>query len=126
MNTISMIGAVVVTLALISYSIGVITEQRKHKLIKTVLIFVTVGIILDITATICMIIGSTNSPFTMHGFLGYSALTAMLIDVILIWKFYQKNGTDVDVPKKLHRYTLYAYLWWVVAYVTGSLLVMIK
>lgn len=121
-----MIGAVVVTLALISYSIGVISEQRKHKLVKTVLIFVTLGIILDVTATICMILGSSNSPFTLHGFLGYSALLAMLIDVILIWGFYKKNGSEIEVPKKLHRYTIFAYLWWVIAYVTGSMLVMIK
>ena len=121
-----MIGAVIVTLALISYSIGVITEQRKRKLVKAVLVFISVGIILDITATICMIIGSTNSPFTIHGFLGYSALVAMLIDVILIWKFFAKNLSGTKVPKQLHRYTLYAYLWWVVAYITGSLLVMIK
>jgi uncharacterized repeat protein (TIGR03987 family) len=126
MNTISMIGAVVVTLALISYSIGVISEQKKHKLVKSVLLFISVGIVLDITATICMILGSTNFPFTLHGFLGYSALLAMLIDVILIWKFYNKNGSGVEVPKKLHRYTLFAYLWWVIAYITGSMLVMIK
>jgi len=126
MNTISMIGAVIVTLALISYSIGVISEQKKHKLVKTVLIFISLGIILDITATICMILGSSNSPFTIHGFLGYSALLGMLIDVILIWRFYQKNGSIVEVPKKLHRYTLFAYLWWVIAYITGSMLVMIK
>ena len=126
MNTISMIGATVVTLALISYSIGVIAEQKKKKIVNNVLLFITAGIILDVTATICMIIGSTNSPFTLHGFLGYSALLAMLIDVILIWSFYKKNGSEVDVPKKLHRYTLYAYLWWVVAYITGSLLVVLK
>ena len=121
-----MIGAIVVTLALISYSIGVITEQRKRKLVKAVLLFVTIGIILDIIATVCMIIGSTNSPFTIHGFLGYSALIVMLIDVILIWKFYTQNGSEVSVPARLHRYTLYAYLWWVIAYITGSMLVMIN
>ncbi len=126
MKIISMIGAVIVTLALISYSIGVITEQRRKRIIKTVLIFITLGIILDITATICMIVGSSNTPFTLHGFLGYSALVAMLIDVVMIWKFYKKNGSNTDVPKSLHRYTLLAYVWWVVAYITGSMIVMMK
>lgn len=121
-----MIGAVIVTLALISYSIGVITEQKNRRIVKTVLIFVTLGIVLDITATICMILGSSNSPFTIHGFLGYSALIAMLIDVILIWRFYIINGKETTVPKKIHRYTLFAYLWWVIAYITGSMLVMMK
>jgi hypothetical protein len=62
----------------------------------------------------------------MHGFLGYSALVAMLIDVIMIWKSYQKYGSEASVSKQLHRYTLYAYLWWVIAYITGSMLVMLK
>jgi len=109
MKTISMIGATIVTMALIFYSVGVITEQKKHKLVKTVLIFVSAGIILDITATIYMIIESSNTPFTLHGFLGYSALFAMLIDVVLIWKFYNQNGSEIIVPQWLHRYTLYAY-----------------
>lgn len=126
MNTISMIGAVVVTLALISYSIGVIAEQKKHRVIRTVLTFITLGIFLDITATAFMIIGSTNSPFTLHGFLGYSALVAMLVDVIVIWNFYNKNGSEVKVPRKIHVYTLFAYIWWVIAYITGSMLVMMK
>jgi len=126
MNTISMIGAIIVTLALISYSIGVIAEQKQKQVVQTVLLFITTGIFLDITATIFMIIGSTNSPFTLHGFLGYSALAAMLIDVVLIWDFHKKHGSAEKVPKKLHRYTLLAYSWWVIAYITGSLLVMLK
>jgi len=126
MNTVSMIGAIIVTLALISYSIGVIAEQRRRRIVQTVLLFITAGIFLDITATIFMIIGSTNSPFTLHGFLGYSALLAMLIDVVLIWDFHKKYGAAVEVPKKIHRYTLFAYSWWVIAYITGSLLVMMK
>jgi uncharacterized repeat protein (TIGR03987 family) len=126
MKTISMIGAFIVTLALISYSIAVFNERRKKHINKFILSFLTTGLVLDITATACMIIGSTNSPFTLHGSLGYSALTLMLIDTILIWRFYNKNGIGLEVPKSLHRYTLISYSWWVIAYITGSLLVMVK
>jgi uncharacterized repeat protein (TIGR03987 family) len=126
MKTISMIGAFIVTLALISYSISVFGERRKRRISKSILSFLTVGVVLDITATICMIIGSTKSPFTLHGSLGYSALTLMLIDTILIWRFYKNNGFSMEVPVGLHRYTLIAYSWWVIAYITGSLLVMVK
>lgn len=121
-----MIGALIVTLALISYSIAVFSERKKKSISKTILLFLTMGLVLDITATICMIAGSTNSPFTLHGLLGYSALTLMLIDTILIWKFYKSNGSNLEVSKSLHRYTLIAYSWWVIAYITGSLLVMVK
>ena len=126
MKTISMIGAFIVTLALISYSIAVFSEYRKRHIHKRLLIFLTIGLILDITATACMIIGSTNSPFTLHGSLGYSALTLMLIDTILIWRFYKNYGFELQVPTALHRYTIIAYSWWVIAYITGSMLVMMK
>ena len=126
MKTISMIGAMIVTLALISYSVAVFNERRKKLVTKFMLSFLSVGLVLDITATACMIIGSTNSPFTLHGSLGYSALTLMLIDTILIWRFYKKNGSTIEVPSVLHVYTLIAYSWWVIAYITGSLLVALK
>ena len=66
MNTLSTIGATIVTLALISYSIGIISEQVSKKIIPRVLIFITLGVVLDVTATVFMILGSTNSPFTYH------------------------------------------------------------
>lgn len=125
MNIYLLLGTTIVVFALISYSIGIITEQRKHFITRTVLSFVSIGIILDITATAFMIIGSENSPFSLHGFLGYSSLSAMLIDVILIWKFHLKNP-EQKVPRSLHLYTRYAYLWWVLAFITGGLMVALK
>lgn len=126
MKPILMIGSTVVTLALIAYSIAIITEQRKHLITSLVLKFLTIGVILDITATTCMIIGSSNTPFTIHGFLGYSALTAMIIDAVLLWKFRRKQGIDSKPSKNVHLYSRYAYAWWVIAYITGSLLVILK
>ncbi len=124
MNNLSIIGAIIVTLALISYSIGIISEQVKKKLIPRVLIFITLGVVLDVTATVFMILGSQNSPFTAHGFIGYSALFLMLIELLRIWRSYNKLGMGADVPKGVHLYSRYAYIWWVVAYITGSLIAM--
>ena len=122
MNTLSMIGASIVTIALISYSIGIISEQVKKKLIPRVLVFITLGVVLDVTATIFMILGSKNSPFTLHGFIGYSALLAMIIEVARIWNAFFKNGMRSDVPRRVHIYSRYAYIWWVIAYITGTLI----
>lgn len=124
MNALSITGATIVTLALISYSIGIISEQVKRKMIPRVLIFITLGVVLDVTATIFMILGSKNSPFTIHGFVGYSALFVMLIEVVKIWRTYNKSGIRAEVPKGLHIYSRYAYIWWVIAYITGSLIAM--
>jgi uncharacterized repeat protein (TIGR03987 family) len=121
MNSYTLIGTISITSALLAYSIAVITEQIKKKINKTVLIFLTSGIVLDIIATSFMIIGSSNSAFTLHGFVGYSALAAMLIDGYLIWNNYLKFGEKIK--PSIHRYTLFAYLWWIIAFITGSLLV---
>ncbi|MCF8367974.1 MAG: hypothetical protein K9G76_02955 [Bacteroidales bacterium] len=126
MNTLLVLGSVIVTAALISYSIGIITEQVKKVINSTTLIFVSIGILLDITATIFMILGSPNSPFTFHGFLGYSALAVMLADVIFIWRTRLRDGKNAKVKPGLHLFSRYAYLWWVIAYITGALIVVLK
>ena len=123
MNSVLIRAVVVVTFALISYTVGVVTEQRKRYISRVVLAFLTVGIILDITSTTLMIIGSGKIPITIHGFIGYSALAAMLVDTILIWRHRRKNG-DNHVSRALNLYTRFAYSWWVVAYIAGAIIAM--
>jgi len=125
-NTALIMGTRIVVLALIAYSVAIFTEQRQRMVTQTVLLFLTLGILLDITATVCMIIGSPNSPYTLHGFLGYSALLGMVVDCFLIWKFRLTSGVNATPGKGLHLYSRYAYAWWVVAFITGGLLVTLK
>ena len=126
MNTYSMIGASIVIFALLSYSLSILTEQRKKLVTPFVLRFLTIGIVLDITATTFMILGSSNSAFSLHGILGYSSLAAMLIDTILIWRFHLATKPGTIVPKGLHLYSRFAYAWWVIAFITGLMLVVFK
>lgn len=122
MKPILIAGTTIVNFALLAYTIGIITEQRKHRVTRQVLVFLTVGVILDITATACMIIGSTSSPFSAHGILGYSSLTAMLLETALAWRHRLANG-EAEVSRRLHLYSRIAYIWWVLAYLTGAFLV---
>ncbi len=126
MNIYSSIGAGIVIFALLSYSLSIITEQRKRLVSSFVIRFLTIGIVLDITATAFMIVGSSNSAFSLHGILGYSSLAAMFIDTILIWRFYLASKPGTMVPAKLHLYSRFAYIWWVVAFFTGLMLVVLK
>jgi len=114
----------VVTLALVLYSIAVVLEQKKNRLSQKILFVFTGGIILDITSTTLMILGSQKIPLTIHGILGYTALSAMLLDGILLWRFWRTNG-DTLVPHRLNRYTRYAYGWWVTAYIAGAIISLI-
>jgi heme A synthase len=126
MNVYVSIGTKIVFIALLFYSIGIFTEQKKKHVTNIVLSFITLGIVFDITATTFMIIGSSNEIFTLHGVLGYSSLTAMFIDAVLLWRYRLKNGADTQVNKGLHLYSRIAYIWWVLAFITGGALVMLK
>ena len=66
-----------------------------------------------------MIIGSENSPFTLHGMLGYSALTVMILDTSFFWA-----RRKVQNYTWLMTYSTVAWLWWVAAYITGSIIAM--
>jgi uncharacterized repeat protein (TIGR03987 family) len=121
MNDVIIRAIIVVTLALICYSIGVISEQRKAQVTRRIILFITAGVLLDIASTVLMIAGSTNTPLTVHGCLGYSALLLMLIDAILIWRHWIRSR-DVQIPRNLHLYTRIAYGWWVIAYIVGAVM----
>ena len=126
MKVASLIGSAIVTLALIFYSIAFSKERKQKRVTSNILLFYTIGISLDITATIFMIIGSSKGLLTLHGFIGYSALLAMLADTFLLWKYNLRFGSDKQVSKNLHLYSRIAYIWWVIAYITGGLLVAIS
>lgn len=121
MNPTIIKAVIVVTFALIFYSIGVITEQRKSSITKFVLTFLTLGVMLDITSTVLMIMGS--SGITYHGFIGWSALLVMLVDAILIWRYWLKNK-GANISRGLNLYTRYAYAWWVLGYIAGAIIAM--
>ncbi len=125
MNSLLQIGTTIVVLALLSYSIAIITEQRKKILRRRILVFLTLGVALDITATIFMILGSSKGGLTLHGFIGYSSLLGMFIDAVLIWRLKIKKGAYCPVPDGIHKYSRYAYIWWVLAFITGGILVML-
>jgi len=126
MKTASIIGSAVVTMALLFYSIGFFKERRKKLVSSGVLTFYTIGVTLDITATILMIMGSSKGLVTIHGLIGYSSLLGMLIDTSLLWSHYLKKGMREMVSKPVHLYSRIAYIWWVIAFITGGLLVAIS
>jgi hypothetical protein len=126
MEPVLIAGTTIVNLALISYSFFFYFERKTKSISSRVLSFLTVGVVLDITATVCMILGSSKGAFTLHGFVGYSSLTAMVADSILMWNSRLKGIQNQPISSNLHKYSLFAYVWWICAYLTGVLLVMLR
>jgi hypothetical protein len=126
MNPLLRAGTTIVIFALASYSFAVFTIHRKKILRRRILVFLTTGVALDITATIFMILGSSKGGFTLHGIIGYSSLLGMFTDAVLIWRQKLKKGSYSPLPHGLQIYSKYAYLWWVIAFITGGVLVVLK
>lgn len=126
MKPITIAASSIVTLALISYTIGILNEYRHKVLNRMVLYFLAIGLLLDISGTVCMIIGSTRNAFTVHGIIGYSGLIAMSIDNILFWRLWKTKGIGSSVPKKVHIYSIIAYLWWVLVYISGAIMASVR
>jgi len=123
MNPFTIAGVTVVNLALLAYSVGIFSEQRHRRVSRFAVTFLTWGVVLDVTATTCMILGSSHGPFTLHGLLGFSSLTAMVLETVFARRHRRQAG-DGEVPRWLHLYSRVAYVWWIAAYFTGAYLVM--
>ena len=122
MSPILIAGVLIVNLALVSYGIGIFAEQKSHRVSAATLNWLRLGVVFDITATACMILGSSRG-LTVHALLGFSSLAAMLAETSLAWRHRAAHG-DALVPSWLHTTSRLAYGWWLVAYVTGAYLVM--
>ena len=122
----SMIGSMVVFAALGFYSIGYFKEKRHQLITSRILLFYSTGLALDITATTLMIIGSTRGMMTFHGVIGYSSLLGMLTDTFLLWRHNLREGPHEKTSRSLHLYSSIAYTWWIIAFITGGVLVMIN
>ena len=122
MKPIIIFALVMVHGALISYGIGIITEQIKHRVTRFVVLFLALGLIFDLIATVCMVVGAGRGFLTTHGLLGYSCLLTMAVDSTLVLRHRLKWG-DQQVPHGLHLFSRYAYCWWVLgAYIIGGFL----
>ncbi len=116
-------GIIIVNFALIFYTAAVIIEFRTRKVTFNLLIFFTAGVIMDITSTVFMIIGSRRIPITPHGFMGYAALTAMALDAFFLWRNFVKKGAGSAFTAKGHVYSSAAYFYWIAAYAAGVVII---
>jgi len=126
MNMYLKTGSGVVILALLSYTVFIVSLRRRRKLRRVCVIALVLGIMLDCCATGLMIAGSGRGYFTVHGFMGYSALGMMIIDGMMIGRIYRIASGDNGVSRFVSRFSLIAYMWWVVVFLTGAITAMIK
>jgi heme/copper-type cytochrome/quinol oxidase subunit 2 len=120
------IGVIFIHIALVLYSIFIYKERKYRRATNGVVGFITAAVIFDVSATICMMLGTVEGWLTLHGVLGYTALTVMVIDAIFIWKHRNNHGTEVPFSDALNRNTKLGYILWLVAFGTGEMLAVIN
>lgn len=122
MNPISVIGAFVMTLAFLAYGIGSVTLERFRIVGSVVLIFFSLGILFESAAILMMIIGSNGSITVLHAIIGAIAFALMFVNSVWAWFVYLSMGIDAHVNTWLLNYTKTAFFLWVMAYLSGILL----
>ena len=122
MYPISVFGAFIMTLSFLAYGIGSVTLERFKIVGTVVLIFFSIGVLFESTAIVMMYIGSDGAIFGPHGLVGIFALLIMLVNTAWVWFVFLKKGIDAPVNKALLHYTKTAYFVWVVAYLSGIII----
>ena len=119
MAEITKVGIFFVHFALIFYTLFILFEGKKQRATNIVLMLIIFAVLFDITATACMMIGTTRTYFTFHGIIGYIGLLLMIIDFILLLRYRIKFGTETLISRPLYVYSKIAYFWWLAAFITG-------
>jgi len=121
-----MIGISIVNLALIAYSVAFFNQVKRKTINRFFLIALTTGVLLDLISTICMIIGSSKGIITLHGIIGYSSLSGMILETIFCYRYTKQNGIGTSTSSKLYTWTKVLYIYWVLVYISGAILIMLR
>jgi hypothetical protein len=121
MKTYTLIAVTIVTLALFCYTVGTAAQLRSRRVGGSVVGFLAVGVLLDVVATVFMILGS-GKIVSLHGLLGYTALSGMVVEAVIAWRWRTRHG-EAPITSGMARYSRLAYSYWVLAFVSGGLMV---
>ena len=114
-------GVTIAVMALACYSVGTLAHQRELRVTRLALRFLSVGLLLDVLATGCMVLGTESRALTLHGAIGYTALAGMALETTLAWRHRVAKG-NARVTRGLANWSRVAYAYWLVAFVSGSAL----
>ena len=63
---------------------------------------------------------------SFHGMIGYLSLAAMITDTALSYLSVKRHGVNFPLSKRFMRWSQVAFAYWVLAYITGAILVMMQ
>ncbi len=119
MSDLLILSVVLITLALIFYSIGVWAERMARYLKLWHVASFWTGLVFDFSGTYAMYQLSEGSfdLLELHTLTGQIAIWLMLAHAI--WATWVARKGSVEARKKFHRYSLVVWLIWLVPYFGG-------
>lgn len=107
---------IIISLALIFYSIGVWSERFQGRLKTWHLVFFWLGLVCDTWGTGLMIEMAGGLTADIHGITGVIAILLMLIHAV--WATIVLIRKDEIAIRKFHRFSLFVWFVWLVPYLS--------
>ena len=126
MSTLLAISTILITLALVFYSIGVWSERFSKYLRGWHVGAFWTGLTFDVSGTLAMA-RLSKDPFSLlhlHTLTGQIALWLMLIHAIWATGVVRKGSEAARI--KFHKYSLMVWLFWLIPYLGGMIMGMKK
>ena len=108
------LATIIITIALIFYSIGVWSERIQGRLKPWHLVFFVLGLVCDTWGTGLMLDFAGGLTFDLHGVSGFLAIILMFIHAA--WALAVLIRNDEKALKNFHKFSLFVWLIWLIPY----------
>jgi uncharacterized repeat protein (TIGR03987 family) len=112
-------ATIIITLALVFYSIGVWSERFAGELKRWHLAFFWLGLVCDTWGTGMMMEMAGGLTFDLHGLTGLIAILLMLVHAV--WATVVLIRRDERWIRNFHRFSVFVWVIWLVPYLSPML-----
>jgi uncharacterized repeat protein (TIGR03987 family) len=114
------IPAILITAALVFYSIATWSERLSGILKPIHLVLFWIGLIFDTSGTGLMIQNSTIETFSLHSLSGYAGIILMFIHTVWASVVLARNLESMKL--RFHRFSITVWILWMFSYINGAVL----
>ncbi len=107
---------IIITLALVFYSIGVWSERIQGQLKPWHLAFFWLGLVCDTWGTSLMIEMAGGLTFDIHGVTGVIAILLMMVHAV--WATIVLIKKDEKAIRSFHKFSLFVWFIWLIPYLS--------
>ena len=117
------LATIIISAALVFYSIGVWSERIQGRLKPWHLVFFVLGLICDTWGTGLMLDFAGGLTADIHGISGMAAIILMLIHAVWAFVVLQKN--DEKMINNFHKFSLLVWFIWLIPYFSPMFFAMV-